>query len=144
WAVSGAQRSPPRPVLGRRQHRRACTAQGEHRRRTRRLRDAREPLTAALEVFEAVGAPPWAERARRELAAAGARVPAPQPAPGVELSPQETRVALAVADGCTNAEVADLLFLSVKTVEFHLSSVYRKLGVRSRGGLAKALVASHG
>ena len=53
--------------------------------------------------------------------------------------PMKFSIALAVVEGRTNAEVAGQLFLSVKTVEFHLSSVYRKLGVRSRGGLAKAL-----
>ena len=60
-------------------------------------------------------------------------------APTAELTPQELRVALAVSDGLSNAETASALFLSVKTVEFHLGRVYRKLGVRSRGGLAKAL-----
>lgn len=112
---------------------------GQHRRRTRRPRDARDPLMQALQVFEELGADPWAERARSELAAAGSRVPELGPRRPAQLSPQEARVALAVSDGCTNTEVADLMFLSVKTVEFHLSSIYRKLGVRSRGGLAKAL-----
>ena len=117
---------------------------GEQRRRTRRPRDARDPLTDALRAFEDLGAGPWAERARRELAAAGARVNPQAPRTKSALSPQEARIALAVADGNTNAEVASQLFLSVKTVEFHLSSIYRKLGVRSRGGLAKALSAAQG
>lgn len=112
---------------------------GEHRRRTRRPRDARDPLAEALGSFERLGADPWAERARRELAAAGFRVSGEGARPPADLSPQESRIALAVVEGRTNAEVAGQLFLSVKTVEFHLSSVYRKLGVRSRGGLAKAL-----
>ena len=93
---------------------------GEHRRRTRRPKDARDPLAEALRVFEDLGADPWAERARRELAAAGARVYPQAPRPTTALSPQEARIALAVADGNTNAEVASQLFLSVKTVEFHL------------------------
>lgn len=117
---------------------------GEHLRRTRRPREARDPLGRALAVFERVGAEPWARRARRELAATGERRTTPSPdagAPQESLTPQEVRVAFAVADGLTNAEVAQLLFLSVKTVEFHLSRVYRKLDVRSRGGLARALAA---
>ncbi len=117
---------------------------GEHRRRARRPKAARNPLAEALRVFEDLGADPWAERARRELTAAGARVTPQGPRPATNLSPQEARIALAVADGNTNAEVASQLFLSVKTVEFHLSSIYRKLGVRSRGGLAKALAAAQG
>ena len=113
--------------------------QGEHLRRTRRVRDARESLGAALDAFERIGVPPWSERARRELGATGQRPPMVTPQPAHQLTPQELRVALAVVDGMSNAEVAASLFLSVKTVEFHLSRVYRKLGVPSRGGLARAL-----
>jgi DNA-binding CsgD family transcriptional regulator len=116
---------------------------GEHLRRTRRPRDSREPLGRALAVFEQVRAPHWADRARRELAASGERTsPRPERAGAQEsLTPQEARVALAASDGLTNAEIATTLFLSVKTVEFHLGRVYRKLGVRSRGGLARAMAA---
>ncbi|MEZ5115080.1 MAG: AAA family ATPase [Candidatus Nanopelagicales bacterium] len=118
---------------------------GEWLRRSRQPSAAREHLRAALEAFDAVRAGPWAERARRELAAAGesprGTVPPPGPA-GEELTAQELRVAMAVADGMSNAEVAAALFLSVKTVEFHLTRVYRKLGVRSRGGVARALSGS--
>lgn len=116
---------------------------GEHLRRTRRPREARDPLSSALHLFAQIDAEPWAERARRELAAAGGRT-APEPArPAAGLTTQEARVALAVSDGLTNAEVAQQLFLSIKTVEFHLSRVYRKLDVRSRGGLAKALASQN-
>ena len=59
--------------------------------------------------------------------------------PVPDLTPQELRIALAVSDGLSNADIAGALFLSVKTVEFHLTRVYRKLGVRSRGGVARAL-----
>ncbi len=111
---------------------------GEHLRRTRRPRLAREPLTRAQATFERLHAHPWAERARRELAAAGDRPAAPAETT-VELTAQELRIALAVTDGLTNAQIASSLFLSVKTVEFHLGNVYRKLGVRSRGGLASAM-----
>jgi DNA-binding CsgD family transcriptional regulator len=114
---------------------------GQHLRRTRRPRESREPLARALAVFEQVRAPNWAERARRELAASGERTSPRAEHSGAQeqLTPQEARVALAASDGLTNAEIATTLFLSVKTVEFHLGRVYRKLGVRSRGGLARAL-----
>ena len=111
---------------------------GEFLRRSRRPRQAREPLALARATFERLTALPWAERARRELAAAGERTTAPA-GPPVELTAQELRVALAVMDGHTNAEIASSLFLSVKTVEYHLGNVYRRLGVRSRGGLATAM-----
>jgi DNA-binding CsgD family transcriptional regulator len=109
---------------------------GERLRRARRVREARERLRAALERFEGIGAAPWAARARAELRAAGgaasqARMPATR-----ELTPQELEVALAVARGATNREVAAALYVSPKTVEVHLSRVFRKLGVRSRTELA--------
>jgi DNA-binding CsgD family transcriptional regulator len=120
---------------------RTLLLRGEQLRRSRRPRLAREPLAQALDTFQRLRTPDWAARARRELSATGERL-APRPEGGaVELTPQESRVALAVADGLTNAEVAQQLFLSVKTVEFHLGRVYRKLDVRSRGGLARALAA---
>jgi DNA-binding CsgD family transcriptional regulator len=107
--------------------------------RARRRLDARERLGAALDAFERLGARPWAELARAELRAAGAVAREPDADPD-ELTPQEVRIAHAVAAGPTNKEVAAELFLSPKTIEFHLSSIYRKLGIRSRTELA-ALVA---
>ncbi|MEZ5186546.1 MAG: LuxR C-terminal-related transcriptional regulator [Candidatus Nanopelagicales bacterium] len=112
---------------------------GEHLRRARQPKSAREWLHRALTGFQEVSAVPWVERTSQDLAAAGDR-PVGRPREVSELTPQETRVALAVADGLTNAEVAQQLFLSVKTVEFHLGRVFRKLDVRSRGGLGKVLV----
>lgn len=114
---------------------------GAHLRRTRRPRLAREPLARAVHGFEQVGALPWARRGRAELAAAGQRPPTPAAptADRPELTSQELRVALAAVDGMTNSEIATALFLSVKTIEFHLGNIYRKLELRSRGGLAKAL-----
>jgi DNA-binding CsgD family transcriptional regulator len=112
---------------------------GERRRRARRVSQARESLLAALVGFEQLGAQPWIKRTRRELRAAGARL-GPLPAqPIQQLTAQELQVALAVAAGATNREVAASLFLSPKTVEFHLGKVYRKLDVRSRSGLAAFL-----
>ena len=111
---------------------------GELLRRRPRRADARAELTAALALFEQLGAEPWAARARSELRATG--VTARPRHPGQQqLTPQELRVALVVADGATNAEAAARLFLSAKTVEYHLSGAYRKLGIRSRGKLVRAL-----
>jgi DNA-binding CsgD family transcriptional regulator len=112
---------------------------GEHLRRTRRPRDARQVLQEAMSRFQQVGAGPWLERASRELGATGQPPSGKTPSTKSPLTPQELRVAMAVVDGMSNAEAAASLFLSVKTVEFHLSRVYRKLDVRSRGGLARAL-----
>ena len=111
---------------------------GERRRRARRRADARGVLTEALATFDRLGAVPWAERAQVELRAAGGVVARHRPAEG-ELTPQELQVALAVAEGATNREAAAALFLSPKTIEFHLGNVYRKLGVRSRSELAAML-----
>lgn len=112
---------------------------GERLRRARRPLQAREALRAALATFERLGAAPWAERARAELAAAGERSHRHATVPVRELTAQELRVALLVAGGATNREAAVALFLSPKTVGFHLGKVYTKLGVRSRTELAALL-----
>jgi DNA-binding NarL/FixJ family response regulator len=97
------------------------------------------PLRAALATFERLNAEPWAQRARRELAASGEHVRARRDVPTRELTPQELQVALAVADGATNREAAAALFVSPKTVEAQLTSIYRKLNLRSRTQLARAM-----
>jgi DNA-binding CsgD family transcriptional regulator len=114
---------------------RTLLAYGSRLHRARRRVDARERLRAALEGFERLGARPWIEHTNAELRAAGAirRDPIADPD---ELSPQEIRVARAVAEGATNKQVAATMYLSPKTIEFHLSRVYRKLGIHSRGELA--------
>jgi ATP/maltotriose-dependent transcriptional regulator MalT len=112
---------------------------GERLRRARRRADAREPLERALAGFERLGAAPWAQRARSELALTGAVERAPAPAALEDVTPQELQVAQLVADGLTNREVAAALFLSRRTVEQHLTNVYRKLDVRSRTQLAVLL-----
>jgi DNA-binding NarL/FixJ family response regulator len=113
---------------------------GERLRRARRRADAREPLERALATFVRLGAEPWAERARTELRATGGRAAEPADAPPVEeLTPHELQVALLVAQGLTNREVGSALFLSPKTIEHHLSAIYRKLGLRSRTQLAALL-----
>jgi DNA-binding CsgD family transcriptional regulator len=109
---------------------RTLLVQGAVRRRARQKRAARESLQHALEIFERLPAPLWADKARSELA----RVSGRQPAIG-ELSPVERRVARLAAAGQTNKEIADTLFLSARTVAGHLSHVYGKLGIRSRAEL---------
>jgi DNA-binding CsgD family transcriptional regulator len=113
---------------------------GERLRRAKRPADARFPLRSALEAFERLGAAPWAEHARTELAATGERERRPRPSRLEQLTPQELQIALLVADGATNREAATALFLSPKTVEYHLGKTYQKLGVRSRTELAGMLV----
>ena len=112
---------------------------GELLRRHRRRADARAELRAALDGFERLGADPWAARARGELRATGVTARSRSGPSKPELTPQELRVALVVSEGATNAEAAMQLFLSAKTVEYHLSSVYRKLGIRSRAQLVRTL-----
>ena len=114
---------------------RTLLAFGARLHRARLRTEARERLRTALESFERLGANAWVERTNSELRAAGAvrRDPISDPD---ELTAQEVRVALAVARGATNREVAEELFLSPKTIEFHLGRVYRKLGIHSRTELA--------
>lgn len=111
---------------------------GEWLRRQGERRSARAELDAALKVFEKYGAAPWAERARGELRASGA-VLRSRPQAGLALTEAELRVALLAADGLTDREICGQLYLSPKTVEFHLGRVYRKLGVRGRTELARRL-----
>ena len=109
---------------------------GRRLHRARRRAEAREHLRAALDGFEQLGAEAWAGQAEAELRAAGARR---HREPGTALTSQELRVAAAVRLGASNRDIAADLFLSPKTVEFHLRQIYRKLGVRSRTQLVAAL-----
>ena len=121
------------------EHARTLLCLGMRRRRSRRRAAARDALTAALAVFEAAGADPWAEQARTELRAAGV-VAAPVDDHSLgNLTPQELQVALVVASGATNKEAAATLFVSAKTIEFHLGNAYRKLGIRSRAQLVRVV-----
>jgi DNA-binding CsgD family transcriptional regulator len=112
---------------------------GEWLRRGNRRTDAREQLRAAHEAFARMGATAFAERARAELVATGARVQQPTAPTGHGLTPQERQVAGLAADGATNAEIATRLFVTVSTVEYHMNKVLRKLDVTSRRQLADAL-----
>ena len=112
---------------------------GARLRRARRRTDARVALRAALETFEALGAAPWADQASAELAATGETARRRDVSTLDELTPQERQIAGLLAEGRTTREAAAALFISPKTVEYHLRSVYRKLGVRSRAELTGAL-----
>lgn len=110
---------------------------GEQLRRHGRRVDARRQLRTALETFDRLGAVPWSRRARAELAATGETVRASHAAPAEQLTSQELQVALIVAGGATNKEAGAALFLTPKTIEFHLAKIYRKLDLRSRTELAR-------
>ncbi|MGW5472346.1 AAA family ATPase [Streptomyces chartreusis] len=113
-------------------------AGGQALRRLRRPAAAREPLLKAQLTFAGLGAVPWRDRAAAELSAAGhTGGPARTPEAVAGLTAQELQVALTVGDGMSNCEAAAALFVSRKTVEAHLTRVYRKLGVRSRSELAR-------
>jgi DNA-binding NarL/FixJ family response regulator len=88
-------------------------------------------------VFERLGARPWAERARAELRASGQTARRRDPTAAGRLTAQELQVALRIAAGATNRQAAAELFLSPKTIEYHLANVYRKLDVHSRARLAR-------
>jgi ATP/maltotriose-dependent transcriptional regulator MalT len=113
---------------------RALLALGSTQRRARQKGPARTSLERALQIFERLGAPFWVDKARTELRQIGGRPSRPG-----ALTPTEERVALLVASGRSNAEVAHELYMSPKTVEWNLSKIYKKLHVRSRTELAAKL-----
>lgn len=115
---------------------RARLAYGQRLRRARRRVEARPHLEAALVEFERLGAAPWAEQARRELGASGATIRKGAAFDPAALTPQEQQVAELVVGGASNKEAAGAMFLSPKTIETHLSRIYRKLDVTSRTQLA--------
>src|SRR5262249_31239483 len=118
---------------------RAATELGAALRRANRRADARGPLALGLELAERCGATALTERARQELTATGAR-PRRAHHSGLEsLTATELRVARMAAEGLTNREVAQALFVTPKTVEVHLSHTYSKLGLKSRSQLPAAL-----
>lgn len=111
---------------------------GEYLRRTRRRVAAREHLRAALGTFEDLGAAPWRDRAAQELRASGERARRRDPEVLPQLTAQELQVARFVAQGLSNRDVAAQLFVSPRTVDFHLRNVFSKVGVSSRTQLAHA------
>jgi DNA-binding CsgD family transcriptional regulator len=126
------ERSDDRWALARTQ-----LALGERLRRSGRRVDAREQLRLALETFEDQGAEAWADRTRAELRASGETLRRRKAWEKEELTPQELQIALHVARGMTNREVGAALFLSHKTIEFHLGRIYRKLKMHSRAELIR-------
>jgi len=116
-------------------------AYGERLRRARNRVLARDQLRAAADTFERLDAGPWADRARAELAATGETRRRRNPSTIGELTPQELQIALLLTAGRTTREAAAALFLSPKTIEYHLRHVYQKLEVHSRNELAQTLAA---
>jgi DNA-binding NarL/FixJ family response regulator len=118
---------------------RAYLLYGEWLRREHRRVDAREQLRAAYAMLADMGMEAFAERARRELMATGETVRKRVVETLDELTPQEVQVARLAADGQTNPEIGAQLFLSPRTVEWHLTKVFGKLGISSRKELSSAL-----
>jgi len=114
-------------------------ALGEWLRRRRRVAESRAHLRAARETFDALGVIPWSERARRELRAAGESSPRRGPDARDQLTAHELSIAQLAAEGLTNREIGQKLYLSHRTVSTHLHRIYPKLGVSSRTDLEAAL-----
>jgi DNA-binding CsgD family transcriptional regulator/tetratricopeptide (TPR) repeat protein len=114
-------------------------AYGARLRRARRRIDARAVLQPALETFVRLGAQPWADATADELAATGASVSRPDHSPTARLTPRELQIAMLLTEGRTTREAASALFLSPKTVEYHLRNIYTKLDIGSRAELAEQL-----
>jgi DNA-binding CsgD family transcriptional regulator len=133
-AVEVLERSPARLELAR-----ALADLGALLRGQRRRAAAREPLARALDQAQRFGAFALERRAREELAAAGGRTRSAARTGVDALTPAERRVARMAADGLTNRELAEALFVTVKAVEWHLGNVYRKLGIAGRRELDSAL-----
>jgi DNA-binding CsgD family transcriptional regulator len=110
---------------------------GEWLRRERRRTEARTRLHAALELFQRLGADPWADRAEAELRATGETARRRDPFALARLTPQELQITRLVADGLTNREIAAQLYLSPRTVDYHLRKVFTKLGIASRTELVR-------
>jgi DNA-binding CsgD family transcriptional regulator len=112
---------------------------GERLRRTRNVAESRGHLDSARETFERLGARPWAQRAASELRAAGQARPRASEQGRDALTPQEREIALLAASGLTNKQIGERLFLSHRTVGFHLHRLFPKLGINSRAALRDAL-----
>ncbi|MBV9415750.1 MAG: hypothetical protein JO363_12285, partial [Solirubrobacterales bacterium] len=111
---------------------------GEWLRRERRRHDARVYLRRALETFRSLGSTPFAERAEAELRATGETARKREPSTLDDLTPQELQIAGLVAQGLTNREIASQLFLSPRTIDYHLHKVFGKLGIASRTALIRS------
>ncbi|MBC8013522.1 MAG: hypothetical protein H7X74_05510 [Methyloceanibacter sp.] len=118
---------------------RLLMAYGSWLRRQRRVAESRTSLRAARDTFDALGAIPWGERAREELRASGETSRARTPEARDQLTPQELQIARMAAEGLTNREIGQKLYLSHRTVGAHLRRIFPKLGVASRRHLTAAL-----
>lgn len=116
-------------------------AYGSRLRRARQRVRSRQQLRQAIDTFDRLGARPWAAQARAEMAATGEKARARNFSTREQLTPQELHIALLLSAGRTTREAASALFLSPKTIEYHLRNVYRKLDCRNRAELASALAA---
>jgi DNA-binding CsgD family transcriptional regulator len=119
---------------------RARLVYGEWLRRKHRRTDARDQLRRAREMLVSIGAEAFAERARRELLATGEKVRKRNVTTRDDLTPQETQIAQLAAEGLSNPEIGERLFISPRTVEYHLRKVYTKLKINSRNKLQRALL----
>jgi DNA-binding CsgD family transcriptional regulator len=133
-AVDRLSRTAGRPDLAR-----AHLLYGEWLRREGRRADARERLRTAYDMFDAIGMEAFAERTRRELLAAGETVRRRADGTHGQLTPQEAQIARLAKAGLSNPEIAAQLFLSTRTIEWHLRKVFTKLGITSRRQLPGAL-----
>jgi DNA-binding CsgD family transcriptional regulator len=136
-AIERLSRTQLRPDLAR-----AHLLYGEWLRRVKRRVDARDQLRIAHEQFTTIGMEAFADRARNELQATGEHVRAHAPEARDDLTAQERRIAELARDGLSNSEIGARLFLSPRTVEWHLRHVFGKLGIRSRRELADVLPSS--
>ena len=121
------------------QHARLLLAYGEWLRRQRRIADSRRPLRSARDIFDTLGCMSWSGRARRELRASGESSRRRDPTARDQLTAQELQIAQLAAQGLSNREIAQMLFVSPRTVSTHLYRTYPKLGISARGELASAL-----
>jgi DNA-binding CsgD family transcriptional regulator len=136
-AIGRLSRTRRRPELAR-----AHLLFGEWLRRERRSGEARDHLRTAYQMLDAMGMEAFAERARRELLAAGgtiAKRPVQGDRSGTALTAQEAQVARLAQDGLSNPQIAARLFISARTVQYHLGKVFAKLSIRSRGELHRVL-----
>lgn len=119
---------------------RAHLLYGEWLRRQRRRVDARIELRRAHDLFEEMGMAAFADRARRELAATGERAQRrSEPEAARQLTAQEAQIARMARDGLSNQEIGSRLFISARTVKYHLAKVFSKLGIKSRSQLQVVL-----
>ncbi len=133
-SIERLDRTPVRPELAR-----AHLLYGEWLRRERRRSEARTHLRAAHDLFDAIGMEAFAERASRELLATGEQVRKRGADPLASLTPQEQQIARLAREGLSNAEIGAMLFLSPRTVEWHLRNVFTKVDISSRRQLRSVL-----